>query len=154
MAECPKCGYILEPFETDCPRCDRREKRFSPPPTSPCPNCRQPVDQGKTVCPNCGAVLLGDWPPSPVGTSPPPAPPAGKLVTGRPNGDFVLGLVVSVASFFVLCLGLLVMPILYLTLSRTYPAFARGIGWGWLLTVLGATAVCFGPAFQQQWFGH
>ena len=157
MVNCPNCGYVLGPFETDCPRCDRQEKGFSPPltaaPAKPCPNCGQPVADGKTVCPNCGMVVQGIWPPPPAGTTP-PAPPAGKLVTGRPTGDFALGLVISVASFFLMCLGLIVMPLLYLAFSRTYPAFARGIGWGWLLILLGAVTVCFGPAIWQQWAGH
>jgi len=92
------------------------------------------------------------WPPPPEGTPPPPAPPAGKLITRSQTGDFALGPVLSVASFFVMCLGFLVTPILYLAVYRTYPAFARGLGWGWVLTVLGATAVCFGPTlFHQQW---
>lgn len=32
-----------------------------------CPNCGQPVENGKELCPNCGASVSSIWPPPPVG---------------------------------------------------------------------------------------
>lgn len=40
----------------------------------PCPNCQQPVEDGRTLCPNCGARVEGHdtpvWPPPPPGVCP------------------------------------------------------------------------------------
>jgi len=55
--ECPKCGYVFEAFETECPRCRRQATR-------PCENCRRPGvkaecrECGRAVCAAC-AVPVG-----------------------------------------------------------------------------------------------
>jgi len=35
--ECPECGYVLSPFELDCPRCKRKEERDDREPEEPLP---------------------------------------------------------------------------------------------------------------------
>jgi hypothetical protein len=58
----------------------------------------------------------------------------------------VLGVVIALGSLFVGGLGVLVMPILYFVLRPSAPFLARGIGYGWLVTLallLGAFALCF-----------
>ena len=65
----------------------------------------------------------------------------------------MLGFAIAVAST-IMGVGFFLMPILYVVLQRKYPVLARGIGWGWLLVVLGAFAVCFGPSIVQQILGH
>lgn len=114
-----------------------------------CPHCGHGLQAGQSHCPNCGEDVPADWPPTPSGQPDAPVPPVGKLITGTKNGDFVLGLVLSVISIFVI-VGWFVAPIMYGLLLNTYPSLASGIGWGWLLVLLGAFAVCFGPSFCSR----
>ena len=118
---------------------------------SHCPNCRTEWSGEVTVCPNCGYVRPSEmsWPPAPTGQGQVPLPPrmpfVPKLVTGKVWGDISLGISITLASFVVYCLGLIVMPILYFSLRAQYPVFARGIGYGLLggaLIALGALGVC------------
>lgn len=50
--QCPKCGYVLHPLETECPRCARMAAQ-------PCGNCGKPgvagtcADCGRSICPDC-----------------------------------------------------------------------------------------------------
>ncbi len=133
----------------------------------PCPNCGQPVAEGKAVCPNCGASVPAIWPPPPAG-APPPAPPV-RFLTGRRGSDITLGIIIGVvsplawgyASSLLLSLGFyLHLPFglfggyaafavaalgLYLWTRPRYPVFARSLGWTFLAEitlVLGAVALC------------
>lgn len=120
----------------------------------PCPNCGELVEADKTMCPNCGRSLTPPpvpaddiWPPPPEGfvAPQPTAPPVGKLITGKPWGDYALGIVSGLGSVFMFGIGLPLIPILYFTMRRTYPMFARGIGHVgllWLVVLLGAFIVC------------
>ena len=117
-----------------------------PLPSPPCPNCGMPWPPDAPVCPNCGYVRpdIPSWPPSPDTLAGAPAAPPVKLVTGHAAGDMLLGVGISLASFFV-GIGIIVMPILYFTLRRPYPVLARGLGFGWLAgttLLLGALAIC------------
>ncbi len=117
-----------------------------PPPSVPCPNCGMPWPADAPVCPNCGYVRpdIPSWPPPPGGRIGAPSVPYSKLVTGSDTGDILLGLGISLASFFV-GIGIIVMPILYFALRRSYPVLARGLGFGWLTgtaLLLGALAIC------------
>lgn len=120
----------------------------------PCPNCGELVDTDKTMCPNCGRSLTPSpvpdsdiWPPPPEGVvAPQPVPPpVGKLITGKNWGDYALGIVSGLGSMFVFGVGLLLIPILYFTMRRTYPMFARGlghVGLFYVVILLGLLAVC------------
>lgn len=119
-------------------------------PPFPCPNCGTPTPPDVTVCPHCGYLrpAAPTWPPPPggVGAMAPPPPPVPKLVTGKAWGDLTLGIGISIASDFFYGLGLIVMPFLYFMLKPNYPALARGIGYGFLASLvllLGAVGVCF-----------
>ena len=46
--ECPKCGYVLGPFESECPRCARLASQ-------PCDLCGRPGTVGK--CEECGKAI-------------------------------------------------------------------------------------------------
>ena len=111
----------------------------------PCPNCGRPWPANAPACPNCGLLRPAVWPPSPSGSAAPsPVPP--RLVTGKAAGDIVLGLLLSLLSFALAGLGVVLMPILYFVFQPRFPVFARGIGFGWLTgmaLILGAVAVCF-----------
>ena len=118
-------------------------------PTFSCPNCGTAWPPDVNVCPNCGYIRPGvpAWPPPPTGLAAMPPPTLPRLVTGKAWGDMTLGIGISFLSNAVVCLGLLVMPILYFTLRPNYPVFARGIGFGilaGLVLLLGAFVVCFG----------
>ena len=115
----------------------------------PCPNCGRMVEPDRQVCSNCGASVPAVWPPPPAGQPDVPPLAVGKLLTGNRIGDFSVGFAISLASFAI-CVGVIVMPVLFLLFFKTYPALARGIGWGWLVVVLGAATVCFGPSLVQQ----
>jgi len=119
---------------------------------SHCPNCGTEWPTGIEVCPDCGYVRPGalSWPPAPIGRVetqlPPMSPQMPRLVTGKVWGDVMLGVGITLASYVVYCLGLIVMPILYFSLRPQHPAFARGIGYGLLggiVIALGALGVCF-----------
>jgi hypothetical protein len=90
------------------------------------------------------------WPPPPI-NGPAPRSPEPRLLTKTVWGDVTLGGVIALVSLFVGGLGLIAMPILYFVLRPTMPAFARGIGYGFLGTLvlfLGAFALCI------YGFGH
>lgn len=129
-----------------------------PVPSPPCPNCGMPWPPAAPVCPNCGYVRpdIPSWPPPPGGQPSLPAmPPPVKLVTGNAAGDIVLGVGVSLASFFV-GIGILVIPIMYFVLRRPYPVLARGLGFGWLtgaVLLLGALALCVVGLSHRSWNG-
>lgn len=102
-----------------------------------CPNCGTSVMSKTVLCPQCGMILhLGQM---------------GKLLTGNRTGDIILGVILGlilVASYGV---GIIVIPILFLTLRGSYVAFARGLGIALMtllaltgLCILGALVVCFG----------
>ncbi len=117
-----------------------------PAPSPPCPNCGLPWLPDAPVCPNCGYVRpeIPSWPPTPGGQPGLAALPPSKLVTGSATGDIFLGLGISLASFLV-GIGIVVMPVLYFVLRRSYPILARGLGFGWLAgmaLLLGAFAIC------------
>jgi hypothetical protein len=123
---------------------------------TPCPNCHSPVPVGETVCPRCGQILppggtsFPVWPPPPT-SGPSPLPPSPRLLTKTVWGDVTLGGVIALAAALVGGVGFIAMPILYFVLRPTVPMFARGIGYGFLASLvllLGAFALCiFG-------FGH
>ena len=116
--------------------------QITPPQITPCPNCGAPWPPGAGVCPNCGFVRPA-WPP-PAGRVA-PAPPVPRLITGKAWGDLTLGIGLSFLSNFLAGAGFLLMPVLYFTLKRNYPVFARGIGYGilaGLALLLGAFAFC------------
>jgi hypothetical protein len=65
---CPKCGYLMGPFDESCPRCDRFERTpcsvcGRTPSAAECSRCHQAVceacsardSSGALVCRNCGA---------------------------------------------------------------------------------------------------
>lgn len=113
-------------------------------PSAPCPNCGLPWPENAPACPNCGFLRPAVWPPTPQGQVA-PIPHLPRLVTKSATGDLLLGLGLSLISFFGVGLGVVAMPILYFVLQPRYPAFARGIGFGWLggmALLLGAFAVC------------
>ena len=119
-----------------------------------CPNCGLPWPPEAPVCPNCGYVRpeIPSWPPSPGGQPGLSAPTPSKLVTGSAAGDIFLGLGISLASFLV-GIGIVVIPILYFVLRRSYPVLARGLGFGWLAgtaLVLGALALCLVSLSQSS----
>ena len=120
--------------------------------SSPCPNCGQPWPENAPACPNCGFLRPtgSSWPPAPQGAAvPSPVPP--RLVTGKAAGDIVLGLFLSLLSFALAGLGVILMPVLYFVFQPRFPVFARGIGFGWLTgmaLILGAVAVCFAVVFK------
>ena len=108
-------------------------------PSTPCPNCGQLWPENAPACPNCGFLRPAVWPPVPTGqVSAATAPP--RLVTGNAKGDIALGLGISVVSYAIFGLGLVLLPILYLILNSRFPVFARGLGYGWL----GGIALAFG----------
>lgn len=56
--ECPQCGYLMDPLDTECKRCKRMGPPPAPqasPPTSPdtCPTCSLPLLAGEAICPRC-----------------------------------------------------------------------------------------------------
>ena len=108
-------------------------------PSAPCPNCGQLWPENAPVCPNCGFLRPAVWPPVPIGQAS-VAPPPPRLVTGSATGDIMFGLGISIVSYAVFGLGLVLLPILYLTLSSRFPVFARGLGYG----LLGGIALAFG----------
>ena len=68
--ECPRCGFVLDPFMTECPRCAREQAR--PVARAPakhtesfvrkeCPFCGSLIDQFEEVCPRCS--MLDEAPP-------------------------------------------------------------------------------------------
>jgi zinc-ribbon domain len=134
-----------------------------------CPNCGRPVEAGAAICPNCGAR-----------TRP---PQAGRLFTGVPWLDTMLGFMTVVVSLLLFGIGmraeggqtalvappavitlllttdLLVVPVLYLVLQRNYPAFTRGIEFAMLTLLaiaLGALAICVAliPLIRQGLHGR
>ena len=118
---------------------------------SSCPNCGTKWTDTTMVCPNCGYLRPAEasWPPPPTGLGQRPISPliplVPKLVTGTVWGDITLGVSITLASFVIYCLGLIVMPILYFSLRAQYPIFTRGIGYGLLggaVIALGALGVC------------
>jgi len=112
-----------------------------------CPNCGQPVTPDAKLCPNCGMVLpAAAWPPAPQGMPPAPQiPVTPTLVTGKAWGDITLGVILSLIACAAGGIGFIVMPILYFTLRRQNPVFARGMGFGLLAgiaLVLGIFGLC------------
>lgn len=100
-----------------------------------CPNCNQPVGSS-AFCPNCGADLRIKIPE--------------KLLTHAAGVDIFLGIVIGLALIATFGVGLLVVPILWLTLRGSYASLARGFGISVLVVValfLGAIALCFGAIF-------
>ncbi len=100
-------------------------------PYRPCPNCGSLYDPASRVCPNCGAAG--------------PAAPNGRLVTGNAVADGFLGFVVGFFSWFLYVVGAIALLILYFSIKRQYPAFARGILMGlfaFLVIMLGLFALC------------
>jgi len=117
-------------------------------PTPLCPNCEMPWPLGADVCPHCGYLRssIPAWPPPPTSLVPLPALPGPKLVTGTAWGDLTLGIFISFASNLFYGVGLLLSPILYFVLRRSFPVFARGLGFGFLAGIallLGALVWCF-----------
>ena len=108
-------------------------------PSAPCPNCGQLWPENAPACPNCGFLRPVVWPPTPTGQVS-AAPVLSRLITGNAKGDIILGLGISVVSYVIFGLGLVLLPILYLTLNSRFPIFARGLGYGWL----GGIALAFG----------
>ncbi len=51
----------------------------------------------------------------------------------------------------IMCLGVLVIPIIYAVSQRNYPVFARGLGIGYVLGFGGAFLVCLGPSLLSQY---
>jgi len=49
--QCEKCGYVMQPFETECPRCSLLA-------TQPCGNCGKPGVVG--TCKECGRSICAD----------------------------------------------------------------------------------------------
>lgn len=110
----------------------------------PCPNCGQPWPENAPACPNCGLLRPAVWPPPPGGSAAPSPVPL-RLVTGKAAGDIALGVFLSLLSFALAGLGVVLMPILYFVFQPRFPVFARGLGFGWLTgmaLILGAFAVC------------
>ncbi|MHB9134599.1 MAG: FxLYD domain-containing protein [Armatimonadota bacterium] len=130
MKECPKCGFYMDDFDTECKRCHFVPGQEAPPeptatapvqsqaapvqPTAPasavCPHCSTPLPSPLArVCPGCKAVLM-----QPVAGARPTATatdaPAVHAVpmTSRPNRWLVLGIgggtsfVVLIAYFILL----------------------------------------------------
>ena len=103
-----------------------------------CPNCGQPIEPERRMCPHCGH----EQPPLPVLTR---EKPRGQLVTRSARGDVTLGVTASVISMLLPGIGLLAPLILYFVLRGSYPAFARGMGYGLLGVLalsLGLLALC------------
>ena len=128
---------------------------LEPPPaglSAPCPNCGQLWPENAPACPNCGFLRPAVWPPTPTGqVSAAPAPP--RLATGTATGDIALGLGISVISYAIFGLGLVLLPILYLTLNSRFPVFARGLGYGWLGGIglaFGAFLICTAYMFSPH----
>ena len=68
--QCPKCGYEMQPFDTECERCKRAARAPAhtsahsetspadastpqPPPTPGCPACLLPLAPDEGLCPRC-----------------------------------------------------------------------------------------------------
>jgi hypothetical protein len=101
------------------------------------------------MCPFCGAEL----PPLPV-LQAGEASPTGRLLTGRAWLDTTLGIVAAMGSVFLFCIGVAAPVVLYFVLRQSYPALARGLGYG-LMTlgaiVLGLLAICVVSLTQGRW---
>lgn len=118
-----------------------------------CPNCGQPVENGKKLCPNCGAGVGAVWPPPPLNAPPVPMPPTEKLITGSVKGDTALGIGVGIVLMCIplaMCLSVLVIPIIYAVSQHHYSVFARWLGLGYVLGFGGAFLVCFGPSVLSR----
>jgi hypothetical protein len=106
-----------------------------------CPNCGQGVPEGVTLCPNCGAAV----PPTPTLRGAPPEPE--RLMTKHRWLDVTLGLLTVVGAFMLFGVGVLVALLIYFVVKKSYPVYARGIGYGLAfigILLFGALAWCVG----------
>jgi hypothetical protein len=98
-----------------------------------CPYCGGGMAPGQAQCLQCGTVL---------GYSHQPR----MLITGSLMGDRIFGFVVGFFSWFLYGIGALGAIILYFMIQRSYPVFARSLGFGIfsiVIILLGAVALCF-----------
>ena len=85
-----------------------------------CPNCQQPVPDGRDVCPNCGADVSATWPPPPAGQEHRPSGDEG-AGGGTAQAGFTLGCLLSAPLYYVLG-ALAFMSHLIKTYPRGYPS--------------------------------
>ncbi len=105
-----------------------------------CPNCGQPIEPERRMCPHCGR----EQPPMPVLTG---EKPREQLLTRSAGLDVTLGVVTTVLSLLFAFVGVFAPLVLYFVLRGSYPAYARGLGYGLLVTLalfLGLLALCIG----------
>lgn len=121
-------------------------------PVKYCPHCGRPVDEGQRFCPHCGS----EQPPLPMlGGGSEPAQ-TGRLLLGAAWADVGLGFLTFILSVMLFGIGMLLSLLLYFVLRSTYPAYARGIGYGLLLVavlLLGLLAVCLVGITGGRLFG-
>lgn len=119
-------------------------------PTPSCPNCGTAWPPESRFCPLCGFMrpLPAAWPPPIAGLIAPPLL-ASQRMTGNAGGDVAVGLGICFAPWPVMMglshiLGssiyysvlLLAPPVLYFVLRPRYPFVARGLGYGFLLSLI------------------
>src|SRR5262245_60162317 len=102
---CPKCGYVMAPFEKNCPRCTHLRVRTGTQQLMPdtrtqylvqldtCPQCGWMIFPTDTVCSSCGASVHG--------TEQPAARNGFAKTTYRSSHQIVAGVVVGAIA---LCL--------------------------------------------------
>jgi hypothetical protein len=97
-----------------------------------CPSCGGAMGAGQSQCMQCGSVPAYAYQPR-------------MLITGSVMGDRIFGYLVGFFSWFVYGIGALGALVLYFVLTRSYPVFARGLGFGLLtmiVLVMGLFAIC------------
>jgi hypothetical protein len=106
-----------------------------------CPYCGGGMAPGQAQCFQCGTVLGAIHQPR-------------SLITGSLIGDRLFGFVVGFFSWFLYGIGGFGAIILYFILQRSYPVFARSLGFGILSIVvllLGAFALCLVAISGARW---
>ncbi len=112
----------------------------------PCPNCKQEMREGTVFCPHCGFRVT-----TPV--------PGGRLLTGSPVGDVILGIflhtlllaalnaLMGLASHEIFAFSIFYTPIfsgiLYALIAGKlkYRSLGAGIWWTYLVAILGPIAL-------------
>ncbi len=144
---CPKCGYVMDPLDKVCRRCQGRGLPAAPtvPLTFPCPNCGQqlqvpPEHAGKPYkCTRCGALVTAPQaasamreplrPPT-TGFAPPEEPSAFDRQFGSGG---ILGNWVAIVALNMLCVPMaLALGLISLAMCRT----AEGKLWSKRLAIV------------------
>jgi hypothetical protein len=138
----------LDVTASDVPELREQLGFGSPPPGSSwqpvghrCPYCGGGMAPGQVRCLQCGTVL---------GQSIQPR----SLITGSLTGDRVFGFAVGFLSWLLYGVGALGALILYFVVQRSYPVFARSLGFGLLsiiVVLLGMFALCLVALTGMRW---